>query len=430
MVRNNSRLFFVLVVVVTFMITSGISFAQASPEYIANAVTGSDGLTDEYTYSFSSGAITLLPNRNQTLLMVGGEFLPYLVEIREDRSLVPLRFVTQAFGATVDWNGDTNTVTMVLGDTTATVVIGEKYAKVVKDDRESEHDLYTTAVIINERAYIPIRAMSEIFNKETGYEAGNIITYNPFVWIDEKTPAWRPDTYAIKADCSKSLAMLQENIDTIENGAFKDWGDTNEKAFAEIQNRIDGIRLMRFIGRYALLEGPYLMLAEQDGAVYFHTAGHTEREISARSFDEPGLFLPGYFLGGFPGQPVQPLETPSVEGEQATDYIYGTSWDYSYTTISDESGAEKPYNIPELKIAPPYIEIDKEGRVICIFYESRREGTLVVSAPNAYTITNIKAQSEGSLYSADDDYLLYDPQSGLLRYTFSDTNARHYFKKR
>ena len=415
--RGKRRFFLALIVMVAFMMASGgILYAQVTPEYSAIAVTGSDGLTDEYTYSFPSGAITLSPNRNQTLLMAGGEFLPYLVEIRENRSLVPLRFVTQAFGATVDWNGDSNTVTMVLGDTTATVVIGEKYAKVISGNVESEHDLYTTAVIINDRAYIPIRAMSEIFDKETGYEAGNIITYNPFVWIDEKTPAWRPDVQAIKEDCLKSLVMLKENIDTIEKGAFKDWGDTNEKAFAEIQNRIDGIRLMRHVGRYALLEGPYLMLAEQDGAVYFHTAGHTAREISAHSFDEPSLFLAGYFLGGSP--PDQP-----------SNDIYGI-WDYSHTTTSDENGAEKLYDIPELKIAPPYIEIGKGGLVICIFYESRKEGTLVVSALNAYTITDIKAQSEGSLYTADDDYLLYDPQSGLLRYTSGNTDVRHYFKKR
>ena len=448
MTRKSIKLFLTLILIAALMTSGGAVFAltadeagtgsearvaseagivekkgaadkkPATPEYTAKAVTGADGLTDEYTYSFPSGDITLAPNRNQTMLMVNGEFLPYLVEIRENRSLVPLRFAAQAFDAAVDWDGDTATVTIVAGDTTATIVIGEKYARIQKGDKRSEQDLYTPAIIINDRAYVPVRAVSEIFDKDAGYESGGIVTENPFVWIDEKTPDWKPDIGAIKALYQKSLDTLKENIATIEDGAFKDWGEVNARTFGEIQRRIDNIVFTRHIGRYAFMGGPYRMLVGRDGTIYFYTTAHAAFELAARSFDDPGLLLPGYFLGGFPD-----------DDELASVSIYGR-WDYAHTTVSDEKGGEKPYIVHEFRVASPYIDINADGSVVCVFYESRSEGTLARMAPGAYAITDITANSEGETYSVGDVSLTYNPQSGFLRYALSDGDVWHYFRKK
>ena len=445
MTRKPTKLFLTLALIAALMTAGAAVFAlapdgartaekkPATPEYVAKAATGAEGLTDDYTYSFPSGDITPSSGRNQTLLMVNGEFLPYLVEIRENRSLVPLRFAAQAFDAAVDWDGDSATVTIVSGETKATIVIGERYAKVQKGEQRSERDLYTPAIIIDDRTYVPVRAVSEIFDKDAGYEAGGIVTADPFVWIDEKMPDWRPDIGAIKALYQKSLDALKKDIDTVENGAFKDWGEAKARAFGEIQKKIDDMAFIRHIGRYAFVGGPYSMLLARDGTAYFYNAAHAAREVAARSFDDPGLLLPGYFLGGFPD------DGPGSVG------IYGT-WDYAHTTVSDEKGGERPYVVHELRLVKPYIEINTDGSVVCVFYESRSEGTLLRVGPGAYAVTDITARSEGETYGLDDVSLTYNPESGYLRYASggpssgpsgdpssdpsSDAGPWHYFKKR
>jgi len=45
--------------------------------------------------------------------------------IIEDRTFVPLRVIFEALGAEVDWDGETGTVISKLGDSTVTLTIGE-----------------------------------------------------------------------------------------------------------------------------------------------------------------------------------------------------------------------------------------------------------------------------------------------------------------
>ena len=45
-------------------------------------------------------------------------------EILDGRTLVPLRSIFEAMNATVDWDGDTSTVTATRGDTSIQIRIG------------------------------------------------------------------------------------------------------------------------------------------------------------------------------------------------------------------------------------------------------------------------------------------------------------------
>ena len=272
----------------------GIPIAEStSPIYITAPVIDDDGLTDDFTYIFPTGETNVKPG--QTLLMVNGEFIPHLVEIRGDRSLIPLRFVTQAFGASVEWDAENGAVTMRIGDTSAIVIIGEQFAQVSKGGEIKKQDLYTAAIIINDRTYVPVRALAEIFDMAVGYEPCGI-TYNPVVWIDKKTPEWQPDIKALQADSMQALELLKKNINTLLDGHFADWGETNGKYFAEIEEKINDMKLIGFIGRYAIVEGPYTMLVEQNGTVYFHRPAYLMYNIHKANFDDPETFLGGYFV--------------------------------------------------------------------------------------------------------------------------------------
>ena len=70
--------------------------------------------------------------------------------------MVPLRFISEALGEKVDWNGDTKTV--IIGDNKATLKIGSNEINTA----EKKITIDSPAVIKNSRTFVPLRAISEI----------------------------------------------------------------------------------------------------------------------------------------------------------------------------------------------------------------------------------------------------------------------------
>lgn len=83
------------------------------------------------------------------------------------RTMVPLRFISEAFGAKVDWDGATRTVTITWGGKTVKLTIGVYIAKV--DGRDVRLDV--APVIRGGRTFVPIRFISEVFGAEVKWDA-------------------------------------------------------------------------------------------------------------------------------------------------------------------------------------------------------------------------------------------------------------------
>lgn len=79
--------------------------------------------------------------------------------IQDDRTLVPLRGVFEALGATVYWNNDTRSVTAYKDDTTIELAIGSSTMYVNGQPKY----LDVAGQIINDRTMVPLRAISEAF---------------------------------------------------------------------------------------------------------------------------------------------------------------------------------------------------------------------------------------------------------------------------
>ena len=77
--------------------------------------------------------------------------------IVNDRTLVPLRGIFEAMGATVLWNGDTQTVTALRLDTVVKLTVNNNRAKVNKADKT----LDVPAQIFQDRTFVPLRFISE-----------------------------------------------------------------------------------------------------------------------------------------------------------------------------------------------------------------------------------------------------------------------------
>lgn len=86
--------------------------------------------------------------------------------IQDGRTLVPVRAIFEALGATVTWDDATKTVTAKKGDVTVNLKIGS--TQLFKNGAVAAA-LDVPAQIINERTLVPARAVSEAFGANVGW---------------------------------------------------------------------------------------------------------------------------------------------------------------------------------------------------------------------------------------------------------------------
>ena len=115
----------------------------------------------------SATAIPAIANDNITVKLDGKEVAfdvaPQLVN---ERTMVPVRAIFEALGATVEWDQQTNTVTSSKDGTVIQLTINNPIMKV--NGREVVLD--TAACIIGERTLVPVRAISESFNLNVDWD--------------------------------------------------------------------------------------------------------------------------------------------------------------------------------------------------------------------------------------------------------------------
>lgn len=85
--------------------------------------------------------------------------------IKDGRTLVPLRFISEGLGAKVDFNAKNQSITIKYADKTMILNIGKKDLSV--NGKSSEMDV--AANVYNHSTYIPLRYIGETFNKKVVY---------------------------------------------------------------------------------------------------------------------------------------------------------------------------------------------------------------------------------------------------------------------
>ena len=81
--------------------------------------------------------------------------------IENDRTLIPIRFLFEQMGATVDWNGETQTATITQDNTAVAFSINDTEA----DVNGQTVSMDVPAKLINDKTMVPLRFLSE----ELGY---------------------------------------------------------------------------------------------------------------------------------------------------------------------------------------------------------------------------------------------------------------------
>ena len=302
----------VLIISPVYAQTILASAYNADPTYSASGKSDPHGLTGNYIYKFADGEKDAAPG--DCLLMINGRFTNADVIIKNNRSFAPVRVVAEAFGATVMWDNESQTVSIASGSIVISMKIGQPRAIV----NVKTVPLDEPPIIINGLTYVPLRFISDYMNKTVGYlpagqgtgseylaavsnrEAAKGLAYNPVVWIDDpvKTNVGAPTDQTLpwlKAQMNRGLRNLRNNIDTANNGYLKGT-DPDSPVFTQIENAISNAYYIGNVGRYAMYQGPYATLVDTaTESVYFYTIAHELCGIWQADMGDPDTFVPMYF---------------------------------------------------------------------------------------------------------------------------------------
>lgn len=110
--------------------------------------------------------------KKDVTIMVNGKVVPSdsPVFIEQGRTMVPLRFISEALGLKVDWDGKTRTAIVGEGKNVMKLPIGKKV--ILKHDGSSKA-IDVPAMIRNERTMVPIRAIGEISGAKVNWDRAN-----------------------------------------------------------------------------------------------------------------------------------------------------------------------------------------------------------------------------------------------------------------
>lgn len=145
--------------------------------------------------------------------------------IWEDRTFVPIRVIAESLGAKVDYNQEDMTVTIKRDKTNILLTIGDDIARISSDVETRPAILNAPAFLRNDRTYLPLRSISELFGMKVDWDGGKRVVY-----IKEKS--YLPDYINRDNALEEVLERLKEL------GIFK-----NEKVYFEVDDyemKLDG----------------------------------------------------------------------------------------------------------------------------------------------------------------------------------------------
>ncbi len=140
-------------------------YQKSGAVYIA---TESGGL---YVYD-QKGKIVVKMTIDQKGMLVNGKFVSTDVPsiIKNSRTLVPIRFVTEAIGAQVIWDPNDRKVTITLSGNNVELYIGKNTAYVNgKANQIDANNSKVVPIILHNRTYVPIRFIMEAFGAKVGW---------------------------------------------------------------------------------------------------------------------------------------------------------------------------------------------------------------------------------------------------------------------
>ncbi len=182
--------------------------------------------------------------------------------IVEDRTLVPMRAIFQAFGSMITWSEPEQLVTSTKGSDTVTLKIGE--AGLYKNGQLID-TMDVPARIVNDRTMVPLRAVAQAFDAEVAWDpAAYVITitsqeadaedgYSASVKAADGTTVLTFQMDFAKSGGSYGEAMqktLQAEAEALAGDFLKAYGEKAKAAYEKTKG--DEFQPYSFVGSYEM----------------------------------------------------------------------------------------------------------------------------------------------------------------------------------
>jgi len=153
--------------------------------------------------------------------------------IKNSRTMVPVRFITEGLGANVGWEGTEKKVTINYEGKTIELWIGKTNAKV----DGSKYTLDATPEIKNSRTFVPIRFIAENFGSQVGWNG----TLKEVSIYKEKVS--KSINYNSDADRDGVTFSKEKAIGTNPNSKNTVYNSLDDKALSELLSEYPGLNI-------------------------------------------------------------------------------------------------------------------------------------------------------------------------------------------
>ena len=146
-------------------------------------------------------------------------------QIIEERTMVPLRAIFEALGATVEWDQATQTVTSVRDDTTIKMTIGSSTMYI----NGKAQELDVAPLIIDERTLVPVRAIAEGFGASVNWDqdrycviiSSDVENQNAPIYLPTPAPAETPAPTAAPENTEIPFTLNSAELQSASVSMFK-----------------------------------------------------------------------------------------------------------------------------------------------------------------------------------------------------------------
>ncbi|MDR1536428.1 MAG: copper amine oxidase N-terminal domain-containing protein [Clostridiales bacterium] len=276
-------------------------------EYI-DSVNSSKGSHD-YKITYSDGSSAVYDGWHKPVIL-NGALLNCDVITSNNRTLVPLRIISESLGGSVDWNAQEKKITIAKEGSLIQLTAGSKSATV----NGSLTELDVEPVIFNDRAYVPIRFIAESFGAAVSYSThdtnyddgsegymivpyvtGNIIIdlegwHKPAVTNAEAVDSARKKTEDL-------FSSFKSYFDEIHLSSPQTELETIKAAYDRISADIKAMDTIGETAGYFVLKGPKVILVDKyTGILYYRSESlaSSTLQILNGSEEDYKMFILGY----------------------------------------------------------------------------------------------------------------------------------------
>jgi len=149
--------------------------------------------------------------------------------IKGDRTLVPLRAISEGFKADVEWNGETREVTITKDNMEIVIKIDSNIIFVNGEQVEID----SKAEIISERTYVPLRFIAETLGIKVVWDQET-----ETIELKEELEVLKSELQEELEELNKKLEELQNKLDELQK-RLEDLKEESENANTEYQEELE-----------------------------------------------------------------------------------------------------------------------------------------------------------------------------------------------